>query len=861
MRTAFVSLILAFFYLSLLPDPTRSLAVFPGAVGHGTNTAAGRYGQVIRVTNLNDSGAGSFRAAVTASGARIVIFEVSGNISLGSRVEIHNPYLMIAGQTAPSPGVTLRERDVQIATHDVLVQHVRFRPGPGPDPFPAEPIDGLQILSETQPDSVYNVVVDHCSISWALDESMDIGSNTHDVTVSNCLLAQALRRSVIGPGAACYGPLVYGSNMTFYRNVFAHTGSRNPKFVDETTGAFVNNIVYNATNSPDVQPSTPSATEPILLNFEGNVFKLGQFTGSFSTHALIIQYQGSETSWNEGSQIWINDSRCITCTSGGDWDDAVIITGNPPAQFITDLRASARINSVWPSGLTPIAASAVMNSVLPDVGALPHDRDTLDDFVVSSVDDSTGTLIDCVESGEIIIDSGNVVSSSGSNLVVTGAAGGPSLYCYVTYTIRVTNGGTPQVRTVTAFDPNNPGGGSKTLTVNTPWSPVPDNTYTWEVFESCAANGGGWPPLMETVRGLTVPANPNGDADSDGYTNVEEWIHAFPSDGAVVSNFDAYTDSTSGSNEYFKYQYKLRAKWTTDIATTSKLQYRVQGTTPWSETTASGTPTTSHIRVVSGLSAGTTYEARAVAIDNSTGLITYGSIETVSTYGANIGISNLAVSQALGGQGVTVTFTYNTSANTSCRINLRLEQTPPVAWGTNDIAVSNLHGTHSHAIKKLQNSTVYHAYIQVFPQSMWNGEDTVFPDGTVPLSTVTTIYIRITTPNQQGQGGGVEFPLLPLSSGDASFTTSLGHDHPNPFNPSTEIEFELADESPHVTIVIYDIAGRRVRSLVEGSHPAGKHHVTWDGRDDHGSSVASGVYFAKMSVGAKSYVRKMTMLK
>ena len=105
------------------------LPVFPGAAGFGTNTPAGRGGTVYKVTNLNASGAGSLNACTDASGPRVCIFEISGTISLTSDINVTNPYLTIAGQTAPSPGITLRGAALRISASDVLVQHIRLRAG------------------------------------------------------------------------------------------------------------------------------------------------------------------------------------------------------------------------------------------------------------------------------------------------------------------------------------------------------------------------------------------------------------------------------------------------------------------------------------------------------------------------------------------------------------------------------------------------------------------------------------------------------------------------------------------------------------------------------------------------------------
>lgn len=845
-------------FIALDMGPAQCLSVFPGAAGHGTDTVAGRGGAVIKVLNLNDSGAGSFREAVSASGARTVIFEVSGTINLGSRVTITNPYLTIAGQTAPSPGITLRYEDINIATHDVLVQHLRFRVG-ATGTFPDDsPPDGFQIGLWQQPDAVYNVVVDHCSISWAVDETLDIMPGVHDITVSNCILAQALRRSNHSVGAQCTGALVgqEAENITLYRNLFAHTGARNPKFGDGTSGVFVNNLVYNATNSSDVHPISSTVTAPILLSFVGNVYKVREVENDLTMHALIVVYENYENNWRQGSSIFIDDNACVNCADS--WGADVIVTGDPaPGESSVIDNLPAATQESWPSGLTASSSAALEGSLLSVIGALPADRDAVDEAVISQVENEEGTLIDCVASGQVTLDSGNVASGSDSNhLVVTGAAGMYE-YSLVGYTIRAI-GAVTQTRTIKhPFEPAY-GAGVQRFKVDPAWTTTPDNSYTWEVIESCNANGGGWPTLAENTRNLAIPANPTGDADSDGYTNLEEWLHAFPRNAAVISSFDAYTDSMSGSNEYFKYQYKLKAKWNTDIAATSKLQYRIQGASTWSETSESASSSTSHIRVVSGLVDGTIYEVRAVS--NASGVLTFGTSEFVTTYNADVAVSGLSVSQAVvTGQGVTATFSFSTSANTSCRINVRKEQTPAISWSTDEVSESSAHASpHSHDVTGLAYNTVYHGYIQVFPNASFGGEDTVYPDGSVPLSTATTVYLRITTPNKYGQGGGFEQQVATPSVPAVTF---LANNYPNPFNPSTTIDFGLAEASSDVSIVVYDIRGQSVRTLVDEKRPAGRYRLTWDGADDRGSPVASGIYLLRMTAGSKTYVRKMALLK
>ena len=152
---------------------TEKLPAFPGAEGFGAYTPGGRGGKVFLVTNLNDSGPGSLRAACQAEGPRIIVFRVAGIIELQSPLVIRNPYITIAGQTAPGDGICLKKHHTEIRGHDVIIRYLRFRRGD----ITRESQDALWILG------AQNVIIDHCSVSWGSDEILSATHGSRDITV------------------------------------------------------------------------------------------------------------------------------------------------------------------------------------------------------------------------------------------------------------------------------------------------------------------------------------------------------------------------------------------------------------------------------------------------------------------------------------------------------------------------------------------------------------------------------------------------------------------------------------------------------------------------------------------------------
>ena len=221
-------------------------------LGFGVETPGGRGGKLLRVTNLNARGPGSLREALEARGPRIVVFEVGGAIDLGkSTLTVSEPFLTVAGQTAPSPGITIIRGGMAIRTHDVVMRHIRVRPGDAGGPEES----GWEPEVSTSGPQAYNIVVDHCSFSWAVDENLSASGPRYDgeagtsrnVTFSNNIIAEGLYDSSHAKGMHSMGTLVhdYSTNIAVIGNLYAHNNQRNPYFKAYTTGVVVNNVVYN----------------------------------------------------------------------------------------------------------------------------------------------------------------------------------------------------------------------------------------------------------------------------------------------------------------------------------------------------------------------------------------------------------------------------------------------------------------------------------------------------------------------------------------------------------------------------------------------------------------------------------------
>lgn len=222
---------------------TEKTPAFPGAEGYARYITGGREGTVYHVTNLNDSGEGSLRWALGKSGKKIIVFDVSGTIHLQSQLNIPSN-TTIAGQSAPGDGICIADFPCSIKGNNVIVRYMRFRLGNINVDKADDGWDGFGAMDQQ------NIIIDHCSISWSIDECLSVLGNKN-TTVQWCLVAQSLVEAGHNKGAHGYGGNWGGSGASFHHNMIIHHTSRTPRLGPRTTTQLDermdmrNNVIYN----------------------------------------------------------------------------------------------------------------------------------------------------------------------------------------------------------------------------------------------------------------------------------------------------------------------------------------------------------------------------------------------------------------------------------------------------------------------------------------------------------------------------------------------------------------------------------------------------------------------------------------
>jgi len=463
--------------------PQAKIPAFPGAWGGGMYSFGGRGGKVIVVTNLNDSGPGSFRDACEQGGPRIVVFNVAGIIRIKAPISIRAPYITIAGNTAPGDGICIAGNTVELNTHDVIVRHMRFRrgktdPADRDDSFGGNPIG--------------NIMIDHVSTSWSLDENLSMYRHmyqppeggkelklpTVNVTIQNSISSESLNIF-----HHAFGSTIGGLNSTFLRNLWACNTGRNPSVGMYGDFTFVNNVLFNYRHR-----TIDGGDQRSLFNIINNYFKPGPGTpdNDVAYRLLKPESERSKTVVDNFGKAYVagNVVEGHANVTKDNWDGGV--QPGVKAESLKAALAKIRVDKPFAHAPLPIvSATAAYDYVLANVGAtLPH-RDPVDERIIGEV--RTGKI---------------------PPLHI--AKGSQEKAKFYGYAQKWTDELAEDVTNGFITDPSEVGG----------WPDYKGTPYK-------DSDGDGMPDDWETAHGLNPhdPSDATTDLNGDGYSNIEEFIN------------------------------------------------------------------------------------------------------------------------------------------------------------------------------------------------------------------------------------------------------------------------------------------------------------------------------------------------
>lgn len=447
---------------------------FPGAEGWGRYVTGGRGGQVYHVTNLNDDGIGSLRYALKQSGPRTVVFDISGTIHLKSELKLTAGNVTIAGQTAPGDGICVADWPFVISAPNVIIRYMRFRLGntyankvEGDGGHEGDGLGGYDGK---------NIIVDHCSVSWSIDECLSVYGNDH-MTVQWCLVAQSLRNAGHVKGAHGYGGNWGGRGATYHHNLLVHHDSRTPRLGDRPMNNFRdttdlrNNVMYNWAGNGCY------GGEGMHVNIVNNYYKPGPATDARGTLlkqricALGVRSNASEDMY-------------------GYW-----------GKYYVDGNVNAEYNSVtqnnWTRGILPHVSSS-------NVGWTDVTKDTIK--LAEPLRFMAVTTHDAATAYERVLDyaGASLHRDSHDQLMVSDTRNRVA-----TYTGNTSLGNLPGI-------------------IDTPYD---NGDNPWPTLQSeetpTDSDQDGMPDAWETANGLN-PGDPTDGArtNADGYTNLENYLNS-----------------------------------------------------------------------------------------------------------------------------------------------------------------------------------------------------------------------------------------------------------------------------------------------------------------------------------------------
>ena len=362
-RMYLIYLILLQILIPALPS-SQLIPAFPGAQGFGVNTSGGRGGEVYIVTTLADDGPGSLRHGLETKGKRTIVFEISGNIRLNSPLIVKNGDLTIAGQTAPGDGICLCDYPLNVHTDNVIIRFIRSRLGD----LNRLSEDAISITHST------NIIVDHCSFSWGIDENASFYDN-ENTTVQWCIVSESLNHSYHHKGNHGYGGIWGGMGASFHHNLIAHNTSRNPRFMgsryhgqpERELVDFRNNVIYNwGFNSS-------YGGEAGMQNLVANYYKSGPAS---QKKDRIVEPWDDQGHWF----IEKNIVDGFPAISSDNW------AGGVQGEYADEVRSEKAFDV---ASVTSYPANIAFELVLGDAGAVLPVRDLVDERVIAETRNGT----------------------------------------------------------------------------------------------------------------------------------------------------------------------------------------------------------------------------------------------------------------------------------------------------------------------------------------------------------------------------------------------------------------------------------------------------------------------------------------
>lgn len=377
------------------------LPAFPGAEGHGRYTIGGRGGNVYHVTTLEDSESpGTLRYAVKQKGARTIVFDIAGTIFLKSELKISNDNITIAGQTAPGQGICIADYGVVLAANEVIIRYIRFRPG-----------NKSAIENDKEPDGLggmdrKNIIIDHCSISWSVDECLSVYGNENS-TIQWCIISESLRTSGHSKGKHGYGGNWGGNKASYHHNLLAHHESRTPRLgprAKTQENEYVdirNNIIYNWAGNGCY------GGEGMKVNMVNNYYKPGPATPNKAIKYRIAKigirttkYVTTYPDFKPMEHVWgkyFVDGNVVegnTEVTEDNWTKGIyeqIVNSECDNQFTTITKDTMRLRTPLETNvITTHKPQQALEQVLKYAGC-SKDRDIIDERIVEETRTGTAT--------------------------------------------------------------------------------------------------------------------------------------------------------------------------------------------------------------------------------------------------------------------------------------------------------------------------------------------------------------------------------------------------------------------------------------------------------------------------------------